>query len=313
MDIDGFPVLVSRHGSFASLPDLPTPGPYNHVVIAVPQGGSYAFIDPSTPGLPTGRLPGALQGQKALLVRPGGAELLDLPEDTPDDNSTLLELELEQKNDGSLVGIARATLKGVDAALARAYLLDPVTAAAHLQTLLLGDESGAPDLKVQIRFVEVFRVAGRATDADQELKLQLRTSVLPPASDAHPFDIVAEHAIGRPLAFLWREGRKAPVVLDHRSVQRVKLSIKLPPGKGVATLPPSLARQSSILNVEEQWAIADGTLWLARTLRLEERIVPPERYDELQHAAQTLWARQQEPISIIDGGDRGAAYNGDPF
>ena len=49
-------------------------------------GGGYAFIDPATLGLPTGRLPGALQGQRGLLVRPapgGGVrgEFVDLPED----------------------------------------------------------------------------------------------------------------------------------------------------------------------------------------------------------------------------------------
>ena len=65
-------VLVSRQGSFASVPDLLTPAPFNHVVIAVPMGGDYAFIDPATIGLPTGRLPGAfahpVQGDVDALV-----------------------------------------------------------------------------------------------------------------------------------------------------------------------------------------------------------------------------------------------------
>jgi hypothetical protein len=134
---------------------------------------------------------------------------------------------------------------------------------------------------------------------------------MPPLGD--PFVIVPERAVGRPLAFLWREGRRAPVVLDHRAIYKVKMSIRMPEGKGVQSLPASLQKQGSILNVEEQWAVADGAFWLARTLRIEERIVPPERYDELRRAATALWARQQTPITIVDGGDRGAAYNGDPF
>lgn len=317
LGIDGFPVLVSRAGSFASVPDLATPAPFNHVVIAVPIGGAYAFIDPSTPGLPTGRLPGPLQGQKGVLVRPDRGELIDLPEDDADDNINTVDVELEMQRDGTLTGIVKATLQGVDAATGRAMLSDAENGAARLRTLLLGDTAagmgaGAPDLLPGLELVEAFRVAGRGNDPDDVLKLQLRAKPLPPYGP-DPFVVIPERAVGRPLAFLWREGRRAPVVLDHRAVYKVKMSIRMPEGKGVQALPASLQKTGSILNVEEQWAVADGAFWLSRTLRIEERIVPPERYDELRRAATALWARQQTPITIVDGGDRGAAYNGDPF
>jgi hypothetical protein len=316
LGIDGFPVLVSRAGSFASVPDIATPAPFNHVVIAVPMGGAYAFIDPSTPGMPTGRLPGALQGQKGVLVRNDGGELIDLPEDAADDNVNTIEVELEMQRDGSMTGVVRAALQGVDAATGRACLADADNGAAKLRTLLLGDTAaglgaGAPDLLPGLELVDAFRVAGRANDPDEALKLQIRARPLPPYGD--PFVVIPERAVGRPLAFLWREGRKAPVVLDHRAVYRVKLSVRMPEGKGVQGLPASLQKTGSILNVEENWAVADGQFWLARTLRVEERIVPPERYDELRQAATALWARQQTPITLVDGGDRGAAYHGDPF
>ena len=316
LGVDGYPVLVSRAGSFASVPDLATPAPFNHVVIAVPVGGAYAFIDPSTPGLPTGRLPGALQGQKGVLVRSDSGELIELPEDAADDNINTVNVELEMQADGSLTGIVRATLQGVDAAAGRAALADADNGANKLRTLLLGDTvaglgAGAPDLLPGLELVEAFRVAGNRNDPDDVLQVQLRARPLPAYGD--PFVVIPERAVGRPLAFLWREGRKAPVVLDHRAVYRVKLAVRMPVGKGVQALPASLQKQGSILNVEEQWAVADGQLWLSRTLRIEERIVPPERYDELRQAATALWARQQTPIVIVEGGDRGAAYNGDPF
>jgi hypothetical protein len=318
LGVDGFPVLVSRQGSFASVPDLATPAPFNHVVIAVPTGGAYAFIDPSTPGLPTGRLPGALQGQKGVLVRPDRGELIDLPEDAPEDNVNNIEVELELGDDGVLSGVVKATLQGVDAATARTALLDTDTAPQKLRPLLLGDTehglgAGAPDLLPGLELVEAFRVAGKDNDPDQPLKLQLRARPLDPVDDARKNVVIPERAVGRPLAFLWREGRRAPVVLDHRAIYKVKLSVRMPEGKGVQSLPPSLQKQGSILNVEEQWAVADGKFWLSRTLRVEERVVPPERYDELRSAATALWNRQQTPIVVVPGGDRGAQYNGDPF
>jgi hypothetical protein len=313
MNVDGFPVLVSRAGSFASVPDLLTPAPFNHVVIAVPTGGSYAFIDPSTPGLPTGRLPGALQGQKGVVVRPDRGELVDLPEDGPDDNVTSVEVDLDMAKDGTLTGIVKATLQGVDSAIGRQALALGDDAPKILRPLLLGDTAGAPDLLEGLQLVEAFRVAGKDNDPDAPLKLQLRAAPLKPFDDAKPFTVIPERAVGRPLAFLWREGRKAPVVLDHRGVQRVKMSVRMPEGKGIKALPASLQKQGSILKVEEQWAVADGAFWIQRTLRVEERVVPPERYDELRAAAAALWARQQLPVEVVDGGDRGAAYGGDPF
>jgi Domain of Unknown Function with PDB structure (DUF3857) len=313
LGIDGFPVLVSRAGSFASVPDLPTPAPFNHVVIAIPQGGSYAFVDPSTPGLPTGRLPGKLQGQKGVLVRADRGELLDLPEDKPEDNLTTVELDLVQEPTGVVSGLLKATLRGVDAALARQALEDPDTAAPILQALLLGDDAGAPDLLTKIELTDPLRVASKDNDAEAPLKLQMRAKPLKPKDDVRPLDITPEVFVGRPLAFLWREGRKAPVVLNHRGITQVKLSVKMPEGKGVTELPASLKKTGSILVVEEQWAVADGAFWLSRSLRVEERIVPPERYDELRAAAQALWSRQQQTVKIVDGGDRGASYGGDPF
>jgi hypothetical protein len=318
LGVDGFPVLVSRQGSFASVPDLATPAPFNHVVIAVPTGGAWAFIDPSTPGLPTGRLPGALQGQKGVLVRPDRGELIDLPEDQADDNVNTIDVELEMQPDGTLTGVVRATLQGVDAAIGRAALAEGDSAPQRLRPLLLGDThaglgAGAPDLLPGLELVEAFRVAGKGNNPDEALKLQLRVRPLAPLDDRSRHVVVPERAVGRPLAFLWREGRKAPVVLDHRAVYKVKMSVKMPEGMGVQALPASLQKQGSILNVEEQWAVADGAFWLSRVLRVEERVVPPERYDELRAAALALWSRQQTPIVIVPGGDRGAAYNGDPF
>jgi hypothetical protein len=290
---------------------LATPAPFNHVVIAVPVGGSYAFIDPSTPGLPTGRLPGALQGQKGVLVRPDHGELIDLPEDKPDDNVNTVEVDLEMAPDGTLSGLVKATLQGVDAATGRAAL-ESDDAPARLRPLLLGDTAGAPDLLPGLELTDAFRVAGKNADADDALKLQLKAKPMKPLDDK-PFAVVPERAVGRPLAFLWREGRKAPVVLDHRAIYKVKLQVKMPEGKGVQSLPASLQKTGSILNVEEQWAVADGAFWLSRTLRVEERVVPPERYDELRAAASQLWSRQQTPVVVVAGGDRGAKYNGDPF
>ena len=152
MGLDAFPVLVSRLGSFAVVPDLPSPAPFNHVILAVPAGGSYKFIDPATPALPTGRLPGALQGQRALLVKPDGAELIDLPVDDPSRNSRRYEYKLRLDEAGVASGALKIELRGLDAGKVRAILRSDLSKSektAKIQGLLARD----PELGLQWREV----------------------------------------------------------------------------------------------------------------------------------------------------------------
>lgn len=313
LEVDGAAVLVSREGSFASVPDLPTPAAFNHVVVAVPTGGAYAFIDPSTPFLPTGRLPGPLQGQKGVLVRGGPqprADLVDLPEDPPQANTRALEYDLVLGADGVARGQLKAVLTGLDAAAARAILAAGGNdVAARMRALLLpgSEEEG-------MQFESVVRVAAKADDPDQPLRLQiplLPRKVATQAGDR--LDVVPEQMLGRPFAFLWREARKAPVVFDHRFTETLKATLALPDDKGLLQPPGELARETPFFAVEERWAVADGALWTSRTLKVNERVVPPERYDELRAPVQALWGRQQTPVPIGPGGDRGATYQGAPF
>ncbi len=311
LDVDGFPVLVSRAGSFASVPDLPTPAAFNHVVVAVPTGGAYAYIDPSTPFLPTGRLPGPLQGQKGVLVRPGGqAEIIDLPEDPPEQNTRALEYDLVLSADGMCRGQLKATLVGLGAAAARTILAEGgPDVAAKMRALLLpgSDDAG-------MEFESVVRVAAKSDDPDQPLKLQiplLPKKVATPAGDR--LDLLPEAMLGKPFAFLWREARKAPVVFDHKLIESVKATLALPPSMGLLEPPAEVKRASAYFTVDERWAVADGALWTSRTLRLDERVVPPESYDDMREPVRALWARQESPIKIGAGGERGASYAGDPF
>jgi hypothetical protein len=309
--IDGSPVLVSRHGSFASIPDLPTPSPFNHVVIAIPTGGAYAWIDPSTPGMPTGRLPAALQGAVGILVTPTGGELINLPEDDAGKNAVDVRVELTLDAAGKATGLVKASLTGVDAARARAvFALPEEQQPAAMKALLLGARFQDPDGRDGVGFVDVFRQASRSeNDKDEAVKVQVRLA---------PFDLggltlVPEDLLGRPWGFLWREGRRSPVFLGARGSWRVRLDVKMPEGTGITELPVSLDKPGPIVSVEERWTVADGVLSFQRTLTNHERIVPPSRYDELRAPVTASWARSRQPVRLVAGGDRGTAYGTDEF
>ena len=310
--VDGLPVLVSREGSFASVPDLPTPSPFNHVVVAVPTGGKFAFIDPSTPGLPTGKLPAVLQGAVGILVTPDSGELITLPEDPPDENTSDVRYDLKLKADGTLSGTLKATFAGVDAARARVVLaLEEGAQAEALSAMLLGETAGDPAAVRGMAIGDVFRLASRSKNAsgrDERITLQAKLMPLRPEGK-----IVMADIVGRPFAYLWREGRKSPVFFGARNTQVVRIDISLPPGQGVAGLPVSLDKPGDVVGVQERWSVADGVLTYIRTLKTNERIVPPNRYDDLRAPIKAMWARAEQPVAIVAGGDRGANYNGDAF
>ena len=310
--LDGLPVLVSRHGSFASIPDLPTPAPFNHVVIAVPAGGSYAWIDPATPGLPTGRLPGLLQGAVGVLVTPAGGELINLPEDDAHKNTVDVRLELALAADGQVTGDIRGVLSGVPAARGREiFELPEEQQLSAMKTLLLGDASGDPDAKPGVVFSDVFRVAGTVPrgNIDEALKVQVRLQPLKLKNT----NVVFDDVVGRPLGFLWREGRRSSVFLGARTVWKIRVDLKMPEGMGIAELPVSVDKPGSVVNVEERWAVADGVLSFQRTFTFNERIVPPARYDELRSPVVASWTRARQIVRVQPGGDRGAAYGSDQF
>jgi hypothetical protein len=310
LGIDGFPVLVSRAGSFASIPDLPTPAPYNHVVIAIPAGGKFSFIDPSTPGLPTGRLPGSLQSSKGILVKQDGGELIDLPADDEDDNLVDVNIEIKLASDGAFSGLAKALVQGVDSAPVRRMLaVDDDQAGPKLQDILLGARDGAPDFPTTITFTDVFRVASKEGNEDDSIRVQARMKQGIIAGNR----IVMDELAGRPAAFMWREGRRSPVFLGQKRTWRVRVAVKMPTGLGIAELPVSMDKPGSLVSVDERWAVADGTLFFQRNMVFHERIVPPERYDEMRAAITSSWARASQVVSLVPGGDRGAVYNGDPF
>lgn len=310
--LDGLPLLVSREGSFASVPDLPTPAPFNHVIVAVPTGGSFSFIDPSTPGLPTGKLPAVLQGAVGILVMPDGGELVTLPEDAPEANVADVRYDLKLGTDGTVSGQLRGTFTGVEAARAQRVLeLEEGAQAQALTTMLFSETAGDPAAKRGLLIGDVFRTASRSGDAkgrEEAIKLQSRLAPLR-VNDV----IVMDDIVGRPFAFLWREGRKSPVFFGARGTTVVRVDVALPPGKGIDALPVSVDKPGPLVNVQERWSVADGVLTYIRTIQTVERVVPADRYDELRAAITASWARAQQPVRIIEGGDRGASYGGDAF
>ena len=85
MGVEAFPVLLSAGGDVER--ELPSIDQFNHAIAALKIGGKYTFVDLTSDLTPYGELPGADQGQFALVVHPDGhADEVTLPEDPPTAN-----------------------------------------------------------------------------------------------------------------------------------------------------------------------------------------------------------------------------------
>jgi transglutaminase-like putative cysteine protease len=103
LGFSAYPVLVSLSGEPDSA--LPAPTAFDHMIVAVEEGGRYRFVDPTADLAPMGDLALELQGEFGLLVRPNGrAERLVLPELPVTTNGTRHLLHGALGADGSFTG-----------------------------------------------------------------------------------------------------------------------------------------------------------------------------------------------------------------
>jgi len=312
MGLDGFPLLVSRVGSFAPITDLPTPAPFNHVIVAVPAGGRYRFIDPSVPSLAEGRLPGFLQGQQALLVRESGGELIDLAIEDKEANRRSLKYDLQMNKEGFVGGSLTLTLRGLDAAFARTLYRENKSLqkiAALLENRFAPKKEG--DQGQSLSWRKVLPIKPSQRNPNKPLTLRVVLDKAPVASETLSLEV--DRLLGRPLAQLWREGRRSPWVNPFAYTTAIRLSLKLPRAYGVEGSRDDVEIENEWFSASDKYFVANGKLIIESAFSLQTRRLSPEAYADFHQALKSFWSRRDRPIKIIRGGERGEDYRETPF
>lgn len=134
--VPAYPALVRAADDARVEAAFPSADQFNHLIVAVPADAvperptdvrrdGYLFLDPTQERGELAWLHPAVQGQHALVVRPGGSELVETPVLSASETS-LLTADLTVAADGSAVGPVMLRLSGRSAAnLARAVEDDP--------------------------------------------------------------------------------------------------------------------------------------------------------------------------------------------
>ena len=300
-------VLVADDKSSGQLSDMPSPAPFNHVLIAIPEGGSYTFIDPEGRALPLGQLSAAVQGRPGLLLGISPVAFIALPRDEASVNSQKITFDLQLQPTGHARGTLRMELTGFRAADLRAALSDATT---NWETTLAKWLWPNPSRSVALEDVQLMNLA----DPEKPLSVSAKVGeFLLAAPDGDGLRMRRSPLHDRPWPWTWRQKRQTPVELGYPMTVEVKTAISLPTNWGVAAVPEDWAQSSFVLRAGEKWHLASGKLEHQLHWEQSSVNVAPARYPEAIIPATVLEHRLKSDVSLRLGGERGQNYEGAPF
>jgi hypothetical protein len=283
MGVDAYPVLVNLEGEPDST--MPSPGQFDHLIVALDDGGHRRFADPTAELAPLGDLDLALQGEFGLLVHPDGAsEHVRLPQQPVTANQTTNVVQGELGPDGGFTGRYTEHVSGAgEYSLRRSMASVPTMtarekdglaralanqvfdgAAGDSLTLFDGrDLNAVPEISVR---VHAPRAASRS-GADFILTLPL------------PSYSVSEMAAELEAHIPRRYPIDAVKVLGPSSVHW-KLQLAVPEG-WKAKLPAGVTAESRFGSYRSSYRQQGDTVWVERQLSGARGLEPPERVGEL--------------------------------
>ncbi len=279
--VESYPVLLRAESSRSEQDmSLAMVGHFNHCISYVPDvdgKGTGFFLDGTAEYASMGPPPAMDRGARVLLVRPEGAEIVEIPAGTPDYQGIDQTWDVTVNADGSAVAEGEITFRGDMAIQARSAFavagqrplrLQGMLAQAFGQVKLL--ENDFDDLKDMAQAKEGFRVkieiAKFATEAG-ELR-ELPTGFVNLMSDLTSI-------VRRP------EREHDLLVMDPMSM-RLSATYHLPAGWSVEAAPEDIdlqVQQAAFSSEATQSSSDEGvTLTLTRSMEMRESRIPVAAY-----------------------------------
>jgi hypothetical protein len=239
-----------------------------------PVAGDWLFVDPTQTVGGLGWLHPAVAGQHALVVGPGGGELVEIPVHPAAERETLkLDLAL---GDGEAAGTARLEVNGAFGAA-----LDYQKRTAPAATVLAGGERLLTAMLPGGDFDAIVVGSSTATTPQATIEAQVRLPALATgAGDELSFLLPGSAVTPRPSLL---EGRALPVVLTPGIVES-EWGIALP-AEGCTLDGAAAAIESAVGSFRQDAEINGKLLTVRRRTELRERMVATEGFPELERLA----------------------------
>lgn len=272
--VSSAPTLIYAHSGSPRPFGLPSLGTnFNHAILAVDlPDGRTVYADPTQRTVPFGQLPPSDQEAPVLELRAKGAGLKTTPGSTAASNVEHQRLSLSLSATGDATGTVTLTSSGAHAVAVKNQLIDRGSAlrewldkrlwvrAAHVTSARPTREGDFADTVALEGELTVPHVVLRGSSGDALLRVG---------------------GLFEPWAEFVDERRKQPLVWRVAETLRSTLSLTLPAGATLGTLPAAASVDSKLGRYTLRWSRSGDAVVVERELVRVARVVTPADFREL--------------------------------
>jgi len=278
-------------------PNVPNPGQFDQVLVAIDLDGRRVFVDPCDRRLAFGALEPALRGVLVLLVDGKKPEWTQTPATSHSDSVRHAVLDLEVTGEGALKGTGALELTGY-----------------HAWERLQWKDTKQDTLDAWTRWIEE-RLPGLAISevtVDEDLpgqRVKITWSLVQREEEVLGDEVTV--AVAAPLArtsnpfTLAPEQRMTPVQMDYPHTEQVDLKLRWPEGRSVEGSPQfkDVSNSAGALRTSVGVNRAERLLTVSRVLEVHQReFIGPQAYGDLRGLYQAVAVADAESVVLVEEG-----------
>lgn len=289
-------------------------GAFDHAIIAIrlpdglndsslaavwtdPKLGRLLLFDPTDDLTPFGHLSGALQASYALLVTPGGGQLIETPQLAPSSSGIERSAHLTLNSQGTLSGQVRDVRLGDFAASQRGYFRNTEHAADRIK----------PIESLLSHSFSTFRINNADVVHLDAINFPVQFDYSFTADDyakrAGNLLLVRPRVLGTKSSGLLetRDPRRQAVVFDGPERDVDTFEITLPPGYVVDDIPPAVDIDLGFASYHSKSEAKGNTLIYTRTFEIKDLFVPLSKVNELRNLYRVISSDERNDAVIRPG------------
>jgi transglutaminase-like putative cysteine protease len=292
--VDSYHVVINtERGSVTR--DTPAHSGFNHAITAIklpdgmadpslvavmqhPKLGRILFFDPTDELTPFGQIRGPLQDNYALLVTPGGGELIELPQQPSAMNSIRRTAKLTLDSTGTLTGDVKEMRLGERASSER----------WRLRTVTKDTDRIKPIEELLANSLSGFRITHATVvnllQTDQPFGFNYSFESPNYAKNAGNLLLVRPRVIGSKGSGLLetKEPRKFPIEFEGPARDTDSFEITIPAGYAVDDLPPPVDADFPFASYHSKTVVNGNVVGYTRTFEVKELSVPVNKAEDLR-------------------------------
>ncbi|HID94267.1 MAG TPA: DUF3858 domain-containing protein, partial [bacterium (Candidatus Stahlbacteria)] len=279
--------------------EVPSPAQFEHIIVAVPQGSDYVWLDPSADNCKYGYLPCGDQGRECLVVMPNNYVMTRTPTYTLEQNLSHTVVSIRLKPNGSIKGsmyckldgyfdlLARARLMGITPERERRYFTEAASSICERTKLKHYHLPDLKDLTIPATISMNF-----FTPEYGILEQDLMILQLPKV----PFEFA--NIGGQLQSATELEKRKQRLILDSQLMSKYEATVRIPKGYRVNTLPVKLQVDNSVGSLNLSCKQENKTIKYSLTLAIKNKDISPTEYPLLKELYNKLLSPQNSVLIL---------------